>query len=136
MCKGHEMLWGMGNRNLFLLPYRMQVIIAGGKGKPDTEALMNATFAAYAPDKVTILLDVADAKLMQASRRANQAHLISHCGLFESFRTASTAQGEAVRRQGSPSMRLPLRRQVLAMARQWSAIQLEASAPASCSTAA
>ncbi len=44
----------------------LQVIIAGPRGSAATEALLNAAFAPFAPDKVVILLDVADEKLMQA----------------------------------------------------------------------
>ena len=37
-----------------------QVIIAGKRGAPDTEALMDAAHAPFAPDKAIIFVDPAD----------------------------------------------------------------------------
>ena len=37
-----------------------QVIIAGKAGAPDTEALMDAAHASYAPDKAVMLIDPTD----------------------------------------------------------------------------
>ena len=37
-----------------------QVIIAGKAGAPDTEALMNAAHASFAPDRTVMLIDPTD----------------------------------------------------------------------------
>ena len=37
-----------------------QIIIAGKAGAPDTEALMDAAHASYAPDKAVMLIDPTD----------------------------------------------------------------------------
>lgn len=46
--------------HLLSVGHPRQVIIAGRRGAPDTEALVDAAFAAFAPDKVIIHLDLAN----------------------------------------------------------------------------
>lgn len=48
-----------------------QVIIAGARGAPDTEALVDAAFAPFAPDKVVIQLDPGNEEEMRWWGRFN-----------------------------------------------------------------
>lgn len=57
--------------HLLTLGHPRQVIIAGKRGAPGTEALLDAVFAAYTPDKVVIHLDPSDPQLMEYWRGRN-----------------------------------------------------------------
>jgi uncharacterized protein YyaL (SSP411 family) len=56
---------------LLELGHSRQVVIAGRRGAPDTEALLDACFAVYAPDRAVILLDAADEESMAFWREHN-----------------------------------------------------------------
>ena len=48
-----------------------QVVIAGRRGADDTEALLNAAFSVYAPDKIVIHLDLGDEEVMNFWKEHN-----------------------------------------------------------------
>jgi uncharacterized protein YyaL (SSP411 family) len=56
---------------LLELGHARQVVIAGRRGAPDTEALLDACFAVYTPDRAVILLDAADEESMAFWREHN-----------------------------------------------------------------
>ncbi|KAL4448270.1 hypothetical protein ABPG75_005489 [Micractinium tetrahymenae] len=57
--------------HLLVLGHPRQVIIAGKRGAPDTEALVDAAYRSYTPDKVIIHLDPSDQQLMAWWRSRN-----------------------------------------------------------------
>ncbi|PSC70426.1 spermatogenesis-associated 20 isoform B [Micractinium conductrix] len=57
--------------HLLTLGYPRQVIVAGKRGAPDTEAMVAAVYRPFTPDKVVIHLDPSDSELTEFWRRRN-----------------------------------------------------------------
>lgn len=57
--------------HLLEVGHARQVVITGGKGEPDTEALINAAYSVYAPDVVLIHLDLSNENLMNFWKQQN-----------------------------------------------------------------
>jgi uncharacterized protein YyaL (SSP411 family) len=57
--------------HLLSVGHARQVIVAGQRGSPDTEALLNASFASYAPDKAIIHIDLSDEVSLAFWRKHN-----------------------------------------------------------------